>query len=62
MEYDEARTFASSLPCTAGKSVMRERGVWRILSLISTLWEMESFIVWMIAGIAEREMACRVIR
>jgi hypothetical protein len=37
--------------------VMRERRVWRILSCLSTPCEMPSFIVWMMAGIAERKTA-----
>jgi hypothetical protein len=43
-----------------GKLVMRERRVWRILSCTSTPYDMQSFIVWMMAGIAERETASKV--
>jgi len=41
----------------AGKLVIRERRVWRILSCMSTPCDMQSFIVWMMAGIVERETA-----
>jgi hypothetical protein len=45
-----------------GKLVMRERRVLRILSCVSTPCDMQSFIVWMIAGIAERETARKAMR
>jgi hypothetical protein len=45
-----------------GKLVMRERRVWRILRCMSTPCGMQSFIVWMIARIAERETARKVMR
>ena len=35
--------------------VMKERRVWRILSCMSTPCEMQSFVVWKMAGFAERE-------
>jgi len=41
----------------AGKLVTRDRRVWRILSSTSTPCDMQSFIVWMIAGTVERETA-----
>jgi hypothetical protein len=41
---------------------MRERRVWRILSWMSTPWDMQSFIVWMMDGTAERETARREMR
>jgi hypothetical protein len=53
----KVRTFASSILWMVGKSVVRERRVWRILSCLSTPCEMPSFIVWMMAGIAERKTA-----
>jgi hypothetical protein len=53
----KVRTFASSILWMVGKSVVRERRVWRILSCLSTPCEMLSFIVWMMAGIAERKTA-----
>jgi hypothetical protein len=34
-----------------------ERRVWRIMSCLSTPCEMPSFIVWMMAGIAEKKTA-----
>ena len=36
---------------------MRERRVWRILNYLSTACEMQSLIVWMVAGMSERETA-----
>ena len=43
---------------------MRERRVWMILSCMSAPCDcdMQSFIVWMMAGIAERETARKVKR
>jgi hypothetical protein len=41
---------------------MRERSVWRTLSCMSTPWDMQSFIVWMLEGTAERETARREMR
>jgi hypothetical protein len=41
---------------------MRERRVWRILSCISTPWDMQSFIVQMMEGTVERETARREMR
>jgi hypothetical protein len=43
-----------------GRLVTRERRVWRILSCMSTHYDMRSFIVW--AEVAEREKARKVIR
>jgi hypothetical protein len=45
-----------------GKLVMKVSRVWRILSWMSTPSHMRSFIVWMIAGTAERETARREMR
>jgi hypothetical protein len=36
---------------------MEERRVWRMLRYLSTPCETPSFIVWMMAGIAERKTA-----
>ena len=41
---------------------MKDSRVWRILSWMSTPCDMQSFIVWMIVGTAEREMARREMR
>jgi hypothetical protein len=35
------------------------RETWRILSWISTHYDMQSLIVWMMAGMAQREKAGR---
>jgi hypothetical protein len=47
-----------------GKSAMRERRVWMIWSCMSAPcdWDMQSFIVWLMAGIAERETARKAMR
>jgi hypothetical protein len=41
---------------------MRERRVWRFLNCMSTPCDMQSFIVWVIAGIAERVMVRKAMR
>jgi hypothetical protein len=41
-----------------GKLVMRERRVWRILTYLSTACEVQSLIVWMVAGMTERKTDC----
>jgi hypothetical protein len=53
------RTFALRVASSGvvAKSVMKERRVWRILSYRSIPCETPSFIVWMMAGIAERKTA-----
>ena len=45
-----------------GKLVTKDSRVWRILSWMSTPCDMRSFVVWMIAGTAERETARREMR
>jgi hypothetical protein len=42
-----------------GKLVMRERRIWRILSYMSMPWNMQSFIIWIMEGMVERETVRR---
>ena len=58
-----ARAHAREQPAMQGGELMkRERMTWRILSWISPLYDMQSFIVWNMAGMAHGELAVKEMR